>query len=174
MEKTPIGGSKRSRNAVLRKGTHTRQAHRCGHVTRKLWCRKTRRRRDEVASRVVSCRAIRIRLARIQNLQRAYAVRHIGGKAAPQSEVTVALVQLDRKTGREPRDSLDLPALRQTLGPLRKKPVERQCPDVARHKVVGNITRRKPAAKPGIYEIHQVVEGGRVIQAFGERVGCEE
>src|SRR5215831_6826314 len=68
VEKATIGGSKRSRNAVLCESTHTRQASRRCRVTRDCRCRKVRGWRDEVASRVVGRRAIRIRLARIQNL----------------------------------------------------------------------------------------------------------
>jgi len=174
VEKATIGGSKRSRNAVLRESTHTRLAGRRCRVTRDLRCRKVQGWRDEVAPSVVVSGAIRIRISGIQNLKRAYAIRHVGGRAAPQSEITVALVQLYRKTGGESRDALDLPALRQTLGPMRKKPVERERPDVAGNEILSDVARGKSAAQLGIYEIHQVAEGRRVIQGFAEGVGNEE
>ena len=65
---------------------------------------------------------------------------------------------LDRETGRESCDSLDLPSLRQAFRRVAESAIERDGPDVTGHEVVGDVGRRQPPALFWIYEIHQVAE----------------
>ncbi len=119
---------------------------------------------QEIASRARAwdCRVERrtsgIRIARIHNPDRADAIRHICASTAIQRGIVVALVQLDGKARREPRDPLHLPALRQALGRFFESAVERDGPNIAGHEVVCYVGRRQPTAQPGIREVRKVAE----------------
>ena len=167
MEEAPVGGAKRSESAVLNECA-------CGWYTW-VWIRgRGRLWRDEETSRVVGGRAIGICVTRIQCHDLAYEIRHIRGRTAGERIITVGLVHLDGKAGREPRDPLNLPALGQALRCIAESPVERDGPNVTNHKIVSDVAGRQPAAQLSIFEIHQVVEGRRIVQAFSKGIRRQE
>lgn len=96
---------------------------------------------QEIASRAVVGRATGIRLARIHYRYWAHEIRHIRRGAARQRCISDALVHLDGKAGRKPRDPFHLPALGQALRPFAEHPVERDGPNVAGHEIVPDVTR---------------------------------
>lgn len=173
VEKPAVGSPECPWNAIQSECTHARQAGRC-YLPRGLWCRKIWRRRDEVASRAVGGWAIRIRFPRIQDLHWTNPIRHIRGGATPQSVVTVGLVQLYRKTAGEAGDSLNLPALGQTLGGAGEQPVEGYRINVTGHKIVSDVRRRQATAQFRIYEVRQVAEPGGIVQGLGKSVSGQE
>jgi hypothetical protein len=167
VEEASVGRPKSPENAVLNERA-------CGYYTWVRICRRGRLWRDEETSRVIGGRAIGICVTRIQGHDLADEIRHIRGRTAGERSITVALVQLDGKTGREPRDPLNLPALGQALRCIAESPVEREGPNVAGHKIMFDVARRQAPAQLGIFEIHQVVEGRRIVQAFSKRVRRQE
>src|SRR5271165_54462 len=91
--------------------------------------------------RIDRIRTTRIRFARIHYHYWAHAIRHIRRGTARQRCISEALVHLDGKAGREPRDPLHLPPLGQSLRPFAEQPVEREGPNVAGHEIVPDVAR---------------------------------
>ena len=167
VKEAPVGRPKSSESAVLNECA-------CGWHT---WVRirgRGRLWRDEETSRVVGGRAIGICVTRIQRHDLANEIRHIRGRTAGQRIITVGLVHLDGKAGREPRDPLNLPALSQALRRIAESPVERDGPNVTDHKIVSDVAGRQPSAQLSIFEIHQVVESRRIVQAFSKGIRRQE
>jgi len=158
VEKSPVGGAKCSQSCVGCKGAG-----------------------QEVASKASRVRIIGIErgarfilLSRVLLDNRPDAVRHVCGGAPGQRDIIAALVQLDGKARREPRDPLNLPALGQALGRAAERPVERDGPNIADDKIVRDVALEKPSAQLGIFEIHQVVEGRRIIETLGKSIRRQE
>jgi hypothetical protein len=167
VEEAPVSGTKSSKNAVLHEWAR-------GWYTGVGIRDRGRLRRDEVTSRVVGGRAIGIRVARVQFHDRADEIRHIRGRTAGERIITVGLVHLDGKAGREPCDALDLPTLGQALRRIGERPVKRDGPNVADHKIMSDVAGRQPSAQLRIFEIHQVVERRRIVQTFRKGVRRQE
>src|SRR6516165_4860130 len=81
---------------------------------------------------------------------------------------------MNREAGCEVSDTKDIPTLGEPLGRGTESPIEGDGPGITGHEIVSHIEGGKATAEAVIGEIHQIAEGGRVVQSLGESVGDQE
>jgi hypothetical protein len=107
-------------------------------------------------------------------MNRTYQIGCISIRTSGQRVIARTLTDCNWETGRKAADSVQSPALSQTLGKCAERTIEGNGPVVAHDKVVSYVVGRKRSAQPIIGEIDPLTESGRVVDGFGKSICSEE